>query len=136
MVLIVLFLVIVTALVLYGILLMQKQKANPGDGAEQKQTISLAIPPQDLTPSYKSSVQNSWDNISIALSTQNAQELDSIIDSIMNLKVPANFKELHVKLVLTLSDAQDAIPRKDEELLAKVNQSLLNIEKEYPWVSL
>lgn len=136
MLLIVLFLVIITGLVLYGILVMQNKKTELGDTTNQKQTISLATPPQDLAPSYKSSIQNSWDGIALALSTQNAQELEAVVDSIMSLKVPANFKELHVKLVLALSDAQDALPANNNELLAEVNQTLLNIEKEYPWVSL
>lgn len=136
MLFIVIVLVIITGVVIYGVFVMQRRGIGSTNNSTQDNIISLATPPVNLGPSYKSSVQNSWDAISLALSTKNSQELSSILDSLMAQKVPANFKELHIKLVLALSDAQDAIPSNNEAILSEVNQTLLNIEKEYLWVSL
>ena len=133
---IVIVLAVITAGVLTIVVTPKQSSQSPQAEGQTAPTVLLAEPPENLEPTYRSVVQKEWDEIGVAISTRDGEKLQTIISTLLATKVPTGMKDLHVKLVLALSDAQDAIPSKDEKNLASVSQTLQNIEKEYPWVGL
>ncbi|HAZ16916.1 MAG TPA: hypothetical protein DCY49_03370 [Candidatus Jacksonbacteria bacterium] len=132
-----LIIVIVLAVITAGVFaIVVTQKQSSQSQVQTAPTVLLAEPPENLEPTYRAVVQKEWDEMLLAVSARDGEKLQTIISTLLETKVPASMKNLHVKLVLALSDAQDAIPVKDEKILATVSQILENIEKEYPWVGL
>ncbi len=92
-------------------------------------------PNPNLGPEYKEKLKKMWNGVLISISTKNKQQLADKIDYILELKVPEDLKDFHLKLVMALSQAQDALGSSNPAALPDAVSALSRIEKETQWLN-
>ncbi len=119
-------------LVLYLILTSEsvKQINNPEQQAKQTNLVQLEA---DYKPKAKE-VFYSFD-ILIKNSSFNQENLAELKNKLLELKVPAKFKDLHIQLVLALTKMENYLNNKDEQEKIDSLQMVNQLKANYSWLN-
>lgn len=113
--------------ILAGVFYWQKLKTSEVNyNAEKNVTPSVDL--VELEKNYKDRLKELWPDYELALKSDGPEELADLREKLLLLKMPVEFKDTHVKLVLLLDKKENGAAL--SELLSELD----SITKENPWL--
>lgn len=126
------FLLILLVLVLY-LILTSESSTKLNDFSQQAQDEKIVL----LEENYKAKAKeflSAYENL-IKDNNFTAEKITELKNKLLDLKVPAKFKELHIQFVLALDRMENYLSQKDEwersDSLRMVNQ----LKADYSWLN-
>jgi hypothetical protein len=98
-----------------------------------RQNLPAAEKPVDLGQ-LKQNYQNQVKQIVANLDTQSRPAVVKAKENLLNLSVPAEFKDLHLSLVLTLEKIQSGLATGEKNELDQAQVGLNKLIQQYPWL--
>jgi hypothetical protein len=126
-------LIVAIILVFYLVIKSKPLSRIPEQPNEQTRKVDL----KQLESDYKSEAKGILNDYSLLISKENlkVEEVKIIRDRLLGLKVPAEFKDLHLNLVLALAKMSESVNEaevKEKEASAKLIQDL---KAKYVWLN-
>jgi len=125
-------LIILFFLVLYLILTSEsvKQINNPNQQVKKDNSIVLE---NDYKPKAKE-IFIDYENL-IQNSSFTKENIESLKSKLLDLKVPAKFKELHIQLFLALTKMENYLDQKNEQDKSDSLQTVNQLKANYSWLN-
>jgi hypothetical protein len=108
---------------------------NIGKNIDDKQTTQPKVDQAQLADAYKNSLQALLPEYKNALATSTAETINNMRQKLLDLKLPAEFRDLHAQLVLLLDQTESAgkigagnFDKKLEEIIGSYDWLKLKIE--------
>ncbi|KKW32190.1 MAG: hypothetical protein UY76_C0037G0003 [Candidatus Uhrbacteria bacterium GW2011_GWA2_52_8d] len=129
--------VIVLSVLLAGLIYWSVQQEAGGEverweGGKVEESVDPAVYRDSLAQivgTFEERMSSSQDDLDKLLAAQTA------LAGLLELRVPAEFKDLHLALAVAFSDIEDALQSQDRNIdssLAQINE----LEQTYPWLFL
>lgn len=103
-------------------------KDNGGNEEKLKQELSLK-----LEEDYRKSVREIFNDY--ANNLEDLQKVAALKGRLLELKVPTEFKALHLNLVLTMTKTESYIQNKEEEDKIASEKVIKETREKYPWLN-
>jgi len=126
-------LVILFFLVLYLILTSESVKRTTNVPEQQIKQDNSALLENDYKPKAKE-VFIAYEEL-IKNSSFNKENIAELKNKLLDLKVPAKFKELHIQFVLALTKIENYLNQKDEQEKSASLQTVNQLKADYSWLN-
>lgn len=132
---ILLVLLIIAVSLFFYLLLTSESLDQKSDNKANNASINLSETKEKMTANYKVSVEKIMGDYSRSdIGSTTISEVSSAKNSLLNLKVPAELKDLHLSLVMAFTKMEDYLAGKNDEAREEsekiINQAKLN----YSWL--
>jgi competence protein ComGC len=126
-------LIIAILLVLYLIMTAKTIERDQDKTSNQADKINL----EQLENRYKDEVKNIFVNYSELIKDENfdVEQIRSIKNQLLDLRVPTKFKDLHLQFVLAITKMEDFLQTGDKEEKINSQQMINEIKVNYVWLN-
>jgi hypothetical protein len=126
------FLLIFLVLVLY-LILTSESSTKLNDFSQQAQDEKIVL----LEENYKAKAKeflSAYENL-IKDNNFTAEKITELKNKLLDLKVPAKFKELHIQFVLALDRMENYLSQKDERKRSDSLRMVNQLKADYSWLN-
>ena len=126
-------LIVAIILVFYLVIKSKPLSRIPEQPNEQTRKVDL----KQLESDYKSEAKGILDDYSVLISKENlkVEEVKIIRDRLLGLKVPAEFKDLHLSLVLAVAKIEKSLADDSKEGRIAGREAINEIKANYTWLN-